>query len=361
MRLNWHPAFLGWALLVVLAVVGACAPAPPAPRTGQASSPAGGAATPAAAAATPAKVNLGLAFDTLGRAPLYVAMRKGYFTEQGLEVDRTLLQGDSPLVAAFLAREVDVAGFGADTILKMVAEGRDVQAFYGMGQGQAMFLVASKRFVDERGVDPNAPLRDKAARLKGMSLGAPSLGGLTELYSRWFLRKGGLTDDDISVVQVGGATAGLVAAMDNDQIQGFVSSPPGPQEAVLRGRATIIIRPTEVGEFNQYIYSSLSTSKAYGDRNGDALRRLAAGMDRGKQYIQSNFEEALEEIRKDFPNMQREALVESVSFYRDTFGRDGKMNPEAWRDTLGLLRDAGLIKGDSNAGEGVYWTNKYLP
>src|SRR5688572_10954952 len=137
MRLDRPPAFLGWALLVLLAVAGACAPAQ---RTGQASSPAGSAAAPAAAANAPAKVNLGLAFDTLGRAPLYVAMRKGYFTEQGLDVDRTLLQGDSPLVAAFLAREVDVAGFGADTILKMVAEGRDVQAFYGMGQGQAMFL-----------------------------------------------------------------------------------------------------------------------------------------------------------------------------------------------------------------------------
>jgi NitT/TauT family transport system substrate-binding protein len=359
MRLDQGPFGCGWALLVVLAVVGACAPAAPAQRSGQGSAPDGSAAAPAAAA--PAKVNLGLAFDTLGRAPLYVAMRKGYFAEQGLDVERTLLQGDSPLVAAFLAREVDVAGFGADTILKMVAEGRDVQAFYGMGQGQAMFLVASKKFVDERGVDPNAPLREKAARLKGMSLGAPSLGGLTELYSRWFLRKGGLTDDDMSVVQVGGATAGLVAAMDNDQVQGFVSSPPGPQEAVLRGRATIVIRPTEVGEFNHYIYSGLSTSKAYGDRNSHALRRLATGIDRGKQYIQSSFDDALEEIRKDFPNMQREALVESVSFYRDTFGQDGKMNPEAWRDTLGLLRDAGLVKGESDPSEGVYWTNKYLP
>src|SRR5215208_8482661 len=72
MRLDQGPFGCGWALLVVLAVVGACAPAAPAQRSGQGSAPDGSAAAPAAAA--PAKVNLGLAFDTLGRAPLYVAM-----------------------------------------------------------------------------------------------------------------------------------------------------------------------------------------------------------------------------------------------------------------------------------------------
>jgi NitT/TauT family transport system substrate-binding protein len=350
---------VGWVSILVVLMVGACAPSA---RTGQAPTsdlPAGAPAAPAAS--QPAKVQLGLAFDTLGRAPLYVALRKGYFTEQGLEVERTLLQGDSPVAAAFLAREVDVAGFGADTVVKMVAEGRDVQVFYGMGQGQAMFLVASKRFVDERGIDPNAPLREKVAKLKGMSLGAPSLGALTDLYSRWILRKGGLTDADMSVVQVGGATAGLVAAMDNDQIQGFVSSPPGPQEAVLRGKSVLVVRPAEINDFSHYIFSGLSVSKAYAERNPDALKRLAAGMDRGKQYIRSNFDDALEEIRKDFPSMQREALLESMTFYRDTFGTDGRMRPEAWQDTLGLLRDAGLLKGETDASEGLYWTNKYLP
>src|SRR5690242_6008558 len=91
----------GLALTAALALV-ACAPA----TAGAPASTGASQAAPAAPAApAPAKSQLGLATDTIGCAPLYVALRKGFFTDQNLEVERTLLQGDSPLVAAFLAKE----------------------------------------------------------------------------------------------------------------------------------------------------------------------------------------------------------------------------------------------------------------
>jgi ABC-type nitrate/sulfonate/bicarbonate transport system substrate-binding protein len=88
-----------------------------APAPASAAKPA--AAGAAAAASSPAKIRVGLATETLGRGPLYVANRKGYLRDAGIEIERVNLEGDPRLVAAFLANEIDVAGFGADTVVKM--------------------------------------------------------------------------------------------------------------------------------------------------------------------------------------------------------------------------------------------------
>jgi NitT/TauT family transport system substrate-binding protein len=368
---------LGGRGLLVLGVCGtllglSCAPQTRAPSAAAPpGSPATGAPAPASAAqpaapaapadaGSPAKIRIGLATETLGRGPLYVANRKGYLRDAGVEIERVNLEGDPRLVAAFLANEIDVAGFGADTVVKMVTEGRDAFVAYSMGQGHDVHMVISKRFAEQRGVDPSAELSQKMSRLKGITIGAPSLGGIGEFRSRWILRQGGLRDEDVSVVQVGAGPA-QIAATENDQVDGFTAGPLAPQEAAARGKALIVVRPSELKEFTQYLYSSLSTSKAFAERNPDAMRRLAQALDRAKRYIQEDPEGAIQELKRDFPNVRDEVLREGLAFYRTTYGTDGKMTVAAWRDTLDFLRDGGVLRGEMDPSEGVYWTNRYQP
>jgi ABC-type nitrate/sulfonate/bicarbonate transport system substrate-binding protein len=144
-------------------------------------------------------------------------------------------------------------------------------------------------------------------------------------------------------------------------VDGFTGSPPFPQEASARGRAVVLVRPAEIREYPRYLHGFLGTSRAYGDRNLDALHRLAQAMNRGKQFIQDYPDEAAQELKRDFPSLRDDALRDSVAFYRPTLGPDGKMSVESWRDTLELLKAGGIVKGEAKSAEGVYWTNKYHP
>jgi NitT/TauT family transport system substrate-binding protein len=355
-------AAIGALLLVVLvscAGAGARGPgAPAAPAAGGAADAAGRQQPPVAQ--SPAKVRIGLATESLGRTPLYVAQRKGYFAEQGLDVERTSLQGGTALVAAFLSGEVDLAGFGADAVVELVSEGKDIQVIYSMGEGHDLHLVVSKSFAEQRGVEPTLELGERLRRLRGITIGAPSLAGLGEFRSRWLMSQGGLGEQDVTVVQAGGG-GGLVAAVENGQVDGFTGSPPLPQEASARGRAVVLVRPSEIRDFPRYLHGFLGTSRAYGERNVDTLHRLAQALNRAKQFIQDSPDEAAQELKRDFPSLRDDVLRESVAFYRPTLGTDGKMTVESWRDTLEFLKAGGIVKGEANPAEGVYWTNKYHP
>jgi NitT/TauT family transport system substrate-binding protein len=135
------------ALSVALAIVAACTPAtPPAPApaggNGSASAAAerSGAAEPAATAlpvadeplSPPVDVKLAI-FGTVGDAPFYVAIERGYFRAEGLNVE-TVQSDSAPRIIPFLASgQVDVAGLSQSPAL-----------FNAVGRGVPIKVVADK-------------------------------------------------------------------------------------------------------------------------------------------------------------------------------------------------------------------------
>jgi NitT/TauT family transport system substrate-binding protein len=164
----------------------------------------------------------------------------------------------------------------------------------------------------------------------------------------------------VTVVQVGGGPA-QIAATENDQIDGFTAPPLAPQQAVARGKSVVLVRPTELPEHAHFLHTSLSASKASAERNRDALRQLAQAMNQAKRYIQDDFDGAAQALKNDFPNVPDEILRDGLAIYRPTFGTDGKMSVATWHDTLNFLRDGGILRGDLDPAEGIFWTNAYQP
>src|SRR3954453_23303502 len=120
-RLNRRRAT--WLPVLLLAIVGAaCAPgASPAPSS--AAQPAGlAAATGAPAAEAPTAVPAAAApqrFRWAGQAPatdagLFVAMDRGYFAEQGVEIDYVNFSSAADMVPALATRQVEGGGISVN-------------------------------------------------------------------------------------------------------------------------------------------------------------------------------------------------------------------------------------------------------
>jgi hypothetical protein len=54
-----------------------------------------------------------------------------------------------------------------------------------------------------------------------------------------------------------------------------------------------------------------------------------------------------------------EVVREGLAFYRNTYVTFGNMTVAAWRDTLVFLLDGGVLRGELDPSEDVYWTNRY--
>jgi ABC-type nitrate/sulfonate/bicarbonate transport system substrate-binding protein len=112
--------FLSQRTILLLVAVGlalACAPAtasPPAQRAAPAAEPIGQAATAPAAAAPPSPsetVRIGVV-GTTGEAGFYIAEEKGYFREQGIQIEQTQFQAGQQMIPLLGSGQLDVGSGG---------------------------------------------------------------------------------------------------------------------------------------------------------------------------------------------------------------------------------------------------------
>ena len=132
-------------------------------------------------------------------APLYVAIERGYFRQQGLEVELIGTPGgvSSFVVLASGRSEVVIGGLGA-ALFNAVARGLDFKVVGPVHMERPPVstpLVASKKAYD------SGEIR-KVSDLRGKKVSVNVLGSATEFWLQAALHKGGLTMEDVEVIGV---------------------------------------------------------------------------------------------------------------------------------------------------------------
>ena len=156
-------------------------------------------------------------------APLYVALEKGYFDEQGidLQLDRVAAGQDAMAVVANGQLDMVAAGFSAATF-NAVDRGLDLRVVASMGaqpkQGYPSALMVRKDLLDSGAVKTLQDLKGKKVALSG---------GVGATGSYWIatkLQTVGMTLKDIDVVNMG--FPDMVAAFQTKAID--AAFPPAP-------------------------------------------------------------------------------------------------------------------------------------
>ncbi|HEX6769601.1 MAG TPA: ABC transporter substrate-binding protein, partial [Candidatus Binatia bacterium] len=93
-----------------------------------------------------AKIFLGASSKTLGYSPLWVALKKGFFEQQGLDVQLVLLRGVPMTVQALAANSLHFGSGGPEPYIEASERGLDFIVTGGIINGIAQFLVAGKNY-----------------------------------------------------------------------------------------------------------------------------------------------------------------------------------------------------------------------
>jgi hypothetical protein len=93
-----------------------------------------------------AKIFLGASSKTLGYSPLWVALKKGIFEQQGLDVQLVLLRGVPMTVQALAANSLHFGSGGPEPYIEASERGLDFIVTGGIINGIAQFLVAGKNY-----------------------------------------------------------------------------------------------------------------------------------------------------------------------------------------------------------------------
>ncbi|MBI4505881.1 MAG: ABC transporter substrate-binding protein [Chloroflexi bacterium] len=241
---------LSLALLLALA---ACAPAAqPAPASAPAAKPAetkpaaeakpAGPAQPAAKPAAPAQpakpassttVRVGYV-PIMNFAPLYVALEKGYFREQGIDAQLTTLAGGADMLIQTAGGHFDVGAGGVGSALfNAIQRGvavRVVAPLHAESKPMSTPLVGRKASRDAGTVKAIADLRGKKAAINAR-------GAATEYWLDAALRQGGLTINDIDLQAI--PFGDMPAALEKGVIEASMLAEPLTTLAERRG---IVVR-----------------------------------------------------------------------------------------------------------------------
>ncbi len=371
-----------WAIVVLgLVTLTACAPAsqPAAATSGPqpAAAPKPAEPTKAAAVAPTAlapeptsaakptgplqTVRMAQSVPALSFAPLYVARDMGYFEQQGIKLEFTELQSGATAIQALIGGNVDVVDSASTELAAGAAQGLPILATQGTVK-MTLEVCASKDWMEKKGVGPSSPLKDRMAAFKGATIAITGPGAVSDRAMRWLLQKyGGLDPNvDTTIVQVGGFSA-MPGALQQGRIHGFLLSPPTCEIAVKDGSGMVLVKPSDVPEFANYVHEVLFTTRDWAKNNRERLMKTATAISMGNNYMLQHPKESIALLQRFFSSVDPKIVEDSVNqIILPQVPKDGKMTEAEWKATNNVLVESGLIKEPIDTREGVIWTNEYI-
>lgn len=223
--------FLGWcsgALLVP--TLAACAPrgaadtapAPSAPAPQPATGPAPQAAAPPSLG--PIRINYSAIAAVM--AGIWTAAETGAWQECGLEPELFNVNASSRVLPAMIANDIEASSLDVMAGVRAISDGADLVFLAGVTNRQ-IFSVFVR------------PDIQRPADLAGRTWGITRVGASTYVAAQLALQQWGLTDDDITFVQLGDVPT-VVAALVGGQIDAATLGPPNTLKAQEAGFKELI-------------------------------------------------------------------------------------------------------------------------
>lgn len=243
-----------FCLLFSLALLlSACQPislsnsAPPAPAAASEATPPAPVAE--SEAALPDLGALQIAYvPVLGFTPLFVAAEKGYFAEQGLQVELQRVRSVDEMLAPLSTGQLDISLMAPTTgFLNAMQQNLDFRIVAG---GNAAvnpdkgdpILVVSKALMDSGEVST-------VADLKGRKLAINLRGSALEYLLAKALEQAGLTLDDVELVTIPGGE--MLPALANGAVDGAIAGGLNTQRMINEGVAVKLLADNEIIQSGQ--------------------------------------------------------------------------------------------------------------
>lgn len=280
-------------------------------------------------------------------APFYVAVEKGYFREQGLELEFDY-SFETDGVALVGAGELPFAVVSGEQVLLARAQELPVVYVAAWYQKYPVAVVA------KTAQNIHAP-----ADLKGKQVGLPGLFGANYVGLAALLYSAGLSEADVTLDSIGFNQVEALAADREQAVSVYAANEP----VQLRAQG-YQIDELLVSDYVQLASNGIISNEKTVSENPELVRRMVTAFLKGLQDTIADPDEAYEISKKYVDGLteadaavQKEILGRSIELWKA--GRPGYSDPQAWQNMQDTLLKMGLLAGPLALDKA--FTNEFIP
>jgi len=262
-------------------------------------------------------------------APWYVALEKGYFEEEGIDIEVILTPGADKVGSAVLSGDAEVGLSGLEATMYVYENNAKdyLVSFSALTKRDGQFLVGDCSLKD------SFKLND----LLGKSILVGRSGGMPAMVFNYGLYKNGLSEKDLSLntsVEFASLSGAFIGG-EGDFVNLFE-----PTALALENEGYGCVL-TSIGLMSGELpYTVFHTKKSYLKSNKENLEKFTNAIQKGLDFVRENESEDIAKvIKEEFPDTSYEDLVEVVKRYKeaDSWWSSTYISEDAYNNLLDLM------------------------
>ena len=252
------------------------------------------------------KVKVAEVAHSIFYAPQYVAIKKGFFKDEGLDIELILTPGADKVTSAVLSKDVDIGFCGSEASIYVYNSGKKdyIVSFAALTKRDGSFIVSREK-------NDNFKLED----LKGKYIIGGRSGGMPEMTLEYTLKENNIDINDITI-----DTSVEFASMASAFISGT-----GDYVTLFEPNATLLEKEGKgyivgyLGEYGGEVpYTAYNALKSYIKNNKKTVQKFTNAVNKGLDYVwKTNDEQIAKDIIDFFPDMTINDLTKMIKRYKD--------------------------------------------
>jgi NitT/TauT family transport system substrate-binding protein len=280
------------------------------------------------------KVKLNEVTHSVFYAPQYVALNKGFFKDEGLDIELISGQGADKTMTALLSGQCDIGFSGPEAAIYVYNEGKEDYAvvFAQLTKRDGSFLVA-------REPDPDFKWTD----VKGKTIIGGRKGGVPEMTLEYVLKKNNVMPGKDVTVDTSVQFALMAGAFTGGNADYVTLFEPVASTLEKEGKGYIV---ASVGKDSGEIpYTAYYAKKSYIEKNPGIIQKFTNAIYRGQLWVENHTpEEVAEVIKPSFPDADMEILTTVAKRYKEQDAWN--KTPVLKKESLDLLQEVMQMAGE---------------
>jgi len=239
-------------------------------------------------------------------APFYVAIEKGYFEKNGINVELILTSGANNVTAAVLSNDVQIGFCGPEATIYVYNQGEKdyIRSFAGLTKRDGQFIV-SRTKIDN--FDMNM--------LEGKEVLAGRVGGMPILNFQNALNNAKVDSKKVNIntsIDFASLTGSFIGG-NGDFVNLFE---PNATKLEREGLGYIV---ASIGEYSgEMPYTAFNARKSFIENNPELITNFTLAINEGLKFVKNNDSKSIANaIIKQFPDTSLNDLITIVERYKN--------------------------------------------